>query len=112
MTPNLLFYPVLYVAKTLTRHTHPKVVDPTAQYRIDDANYPTDRLRSAARSNRDKRTLLGKLVSLVSWLGLTEQCYLVADAYYAKGKAIKGMLAQGHDLVTRTRSDCVALSPV
>lgn len=63
-------------------------------------------------SNRDKRTLLDKLVSLVSGLGLTEPCYLVADAYYAKGKVIKGMLAQGHDLVTRVRSDCVAYHPV
>ena len=59
-------------------------------------------------SNRDKRTLLDKLVSLVGGLGLVESCYLVADAYYAKGKLIKGMLAQGHDLVTRARSDCVA----
>lgn len=62
-------------------------------------------------SNRDKRTLLDKLVSQVSGLGLAEKCYLVADAYYAKGKVIKGMLAQGHDLVTRVRSDCVAYHP-
>jgi hypothetical protein len=59
-------------------------------------------------SNRDKRTLLDKLVSMVSGLSLPEACYLVADAYYAKGKIIKGMLTQGHDLVTRVRSDCVA----
>ncbi|ASJ73893.1 transposase [Granulosicoccus antarcticus] len=59
-------------------------------------------------SNRDKRTLLDKLVSQVSGLGLAEPSYLVADAYYASGKIIKGMLTQGHDLVTRARSDCVA----
>jgi len=61
--------------------------------------------------NRDKRTLLDKLVSLVSGLNLAEPCYLVADAYYAKSKIIKGMLAQGHDLVTRARTDCVAYHP-
>ena len=63
-------------------------------------------------SNRDKRTLLDKLVSLVSGLKLAESCYLIADAYYAKGKIIKGMLEQGHDLVTRVRSDCVAYHPI
>lgn len=50
-------------------------------------------------SNRDKRTLLDKLVSQVSGLGLVEPSYLVADAYYPSGKIIKGMLTQGHDLV-------------
>ena len=50
-------------------------------------------------------------MSLVGGLGLVESCYLVADAYYAKGKVIKGMLTQGHDLVTRARSDCVAYHP-
>jgi len=59
-------------------------------------------------SNRDRRTLLDKLVTLVSGLGITQPCYLVADAYYAKSKIITGMLAQGHDLVTRARWDSVA----
>ena len=36
MTPNLLLYPVLDVAETLTRHAHPKVVHPAPQYRVDD----------------------------------------------------------------------------
>lgn len=43
-------------------------------------------------SNRDKRILLDKLVSLVSGLNLAERCYLVADVYYAKSKIIKGMI--------------------
>lgn len=63
-------------------------------------------------SNRDKRTLLDKLLLLMQGLNLAEPCYLVADAYYANGKMIKGALAQGHHLVTRARSDCVAYHPV
>jgi len=59
-------------------------------------------------SNRDKRTLLDKLLNLIIELKLDEPCYLVADAYYASGKMIKGALAQGHDLVTRAKSNCVA----
>jgi hypothetical protein len=63
-------------------------------------------------SNRDKRTLLDKLLNLVNNLKLNEPCYLVADAYYASGKMVKGTLAQGHDLVTRAKSNCVAYSPL
>jgi len=59
-------------------------------------------------SNRDKRTLLDKLLNLISQLKLDEPCYLVADAYYASGKMVKGTLVQGHDLVTRAKSNCVA----
>lgn len=59
-------------------------------------------------SNRDKRTLLDKLLDLVNNLKLDQPCYLVADAYYASGKMVKGTLAQGHDLVTRAKSNCVA----
>ena len=62
-------------------------------------------------SNRDKRTLLDKLLGLVNNLKLNEPCYLVADAYYASGKMVKGTLAQGHDLVTRAKSNCVAYHP-
>jgi len=35
-------------------------------------------------SNRDKRTLLDRLLALLSSLQLAEPCYLVADAYYAE----------------------------
>ena len=62
-------------------------------------------------SNRDKRTLLDKLLNLISQLKLDEPCYPVADAYYASGKMVKGTLAQGHDLVTRAKSNCVAYHP-
>ena len=59
-------------------------------------------------SNRDRRTLLDKLLGLLNDLQLDAPCYLVADAYYASGKMVKGTLAQGHDLVTRAKSNCVA----
>ena len=38
----------------------------------------------------DKRTLLDKLLGLLSSLQLAELCYLVADAYYSNGKMVKG----------------------
>lgn len=59
-------------------------------------------------SNRDKRTLLDKALLLLAGLKMTEPCYLVADAYYASGKIVKGVLAQKHDLITRCKSTCVA----
>lgn len=62
-------------------------------------------------SNRDKRTLLDKLLDLVNNLKLDAPCYLVADAYYASGKMVKGTLKQGHDLVTRAKSNCVVYHP-
>jgi len=60
-------------------------------------------------SNRDKRTLLDKLLELLSSLQLAEPCYLVADAYYSNSKMVKGTLKQGHHLITRAKSNCVAL---
>jgi len=61
-------------------------------------------------SNRDRRTLLDRLVAL--FLGLTELCdrkvLLVADAYYASGKVIRPLLCQGHQLLTRARINTVA----
>ena len=59
-------------------------------------------------SNRDKRTLLDKLLGLLSSLQLPELCYLVADAYYSNGKMVKGAIKQGHHLITRAKSNCVA----
>lgn len=59
-------------------------------------------------SNADKRTLLDKLLTMIGGLGLGEPVYLVADAYYANGKILKGLLGQGHHLVSRPRSNAVA----
>jgi hypothetical protein len=62
-------------------------------------------------SNRDRRTLLDKMVLLIDSLGLTEPFYFVADAYYATGKIVRGLLANGNHLVTRVKSNSVAWFP-
>ena len=59
-------------------------------------------------SNRDQRTLLDKMILLLDSLGLKEPCYFVADAYYASGKIVRGLLAKNNHLVTRVRSNSVA----
>src|SRR5712691_2074232 len=62
-------------------------------------------------SARDRRTLLDKLGALL--LGLHWNCLLtvVADAYYAAAKFARSLLAEGHHLVTRVRSNAVAYFP-
>ena len=59
-------------------------------------------------SNRDKRTLLDKMIELLDALGMTNPCYFVADAYYASGKVVLALLERGSHLVTRVRSNAVA----
>ena len=62
-------------------------------------------------SNRDKRTLLDKMVLLLDSLAMPEPFYFVADAYYATGSIIRGLLAKGNHLVTRAKSNAVAWFP-
>ena len=59
-------------------------------------------------SNRDRRTLLDKMLALLGLVGIATPFYLVADAYYAAGKVVNGLIAQGHHLVTRVKSNAVA----
>ena len=63
-------------------------------------------------NNNDKRTLLDKMVLLLNSLCVEAPCYFVADAYYAAGKIIRGLLAEGNHLVTRVRKNAVAYEPV
>ena len=65
-------------------------------------------------SNRDTRTLLDKLALLLFSLAgiIDRKLLLVADAYYASGKMIAQLLGQGHQLVTRAKSNAVAYWPV
>ena len=56
----------------------------------------------------DAGTLLDKMLRLVGSLELEQAFYFVADAYYASGKIIKGLLAQGNHLISRLRSNAVA----
>jgi hypothetical protein len=62
-------------------------------------------------SNRDRRTLLDKMILLIESLRLKEPFYFVADAYYASGKIVRGLLANGNHLVTRVKSNSVAWFP-
>jgi DDE superfamily endonuclease len=62
-------------------------------------------------SNRDHRTLLDKMILLLDSLRLKQPFYFVADAYFASGKIVRGLLAQGNHLVTRVKSNSVAFFP-
>jgi hypothetical protein len=62
-------------------------------------------------SNRDKRTLPRKFLSLVDDLGIGEPFYLVADAYYACRTVALGLVASGCHLVSRLRKNAVAYHP-
>jgi hypothetical protein len=62
-------------------------------------------------TNRDKRTLLDKMLLLLIALNIEDTYYFVADAYYASGKIVKGLLTDGNHLVTRAKSNAVAYYP-
>jgi hypothetical protein len=59
-------------------------------------------------SNRDRRTLLDKMLALLGIVAITEPFYFVADAYYAAHKIVNGLLEQNNHLVTRAKSNAVA----
>ena len=59
-------------------------------------------------SNREKRTLLDKMILLVDALDMEEPFTFVADAYYASGKIVRGLLERGNHLVTRVKTNAVA----
>jgi hypothetical protein len=59
-------------------------------------------------SNREKRTLLDKMIALLAIIAIDVPFYFVADAYYASRKVAYGMLSQGNHLITRVRSNAVA----
>lgn len=63
-------------------------------------------------SNRDKRTLLDKMIILFNSLGVPYSCYFVADAYYASRKTIAGLVKNGHHLVSRMKTNAVAYYPL
>jgi hypothetical protein len=62
-------------------------------------------------SNRDKRTLLDKMILLLDSLGVSEPSYFVADAYYASGKIVRGLLKNRNHLITRVKNNAVAYEP-
>jgi hypothetical protein len=62
-------------------------------------------------SNRDRRTLLDKMIALLAIVGINDPFYFVADAYYCARKIINGLLAQNNHLVSRVKSNAVAYVP-
>src|ERR1039457_1950584 len=62
-------------------------------------------------SNRDRRTLLDKMLALLDTVAVDQPFYFVADAYYAAGKIIKGLLAQNNHLLSRVKTNAVASRP-
>jgi hypothetical protein len=62
-------------------------------------------------SNRDRRTLLDKMLGLLKIVAAQEPFYFVADAYYAAGKIAKGLRKQNNHLITRVKSNAVAYTP-
>ncbi len=63
-------------------------------------------------SNRDRRTLPKKFLSLVGNLGIAEPVYLVADAYYACCTMALGLIQSGSHLISRLRKNCIAFEPI
>jgi len=62
-------------------------------------------------SNRDRRTLLDKMILLLGIVSVQQPFYFVADAYYAAGKIVKGLRDRDNHLVTRVKSNAVAYAP-
>ena len=62
-------------------------------------------------SNLDQRTLLDKMLALLDIVDIEQAYYFVADAYYAAGKVIKGLLDRGNHLISRMKSNAVAYVP-
>jgi hypothetical protein len=59
-------------------------------------------------SNRDRRTLLDKMLALLGIAAVEQPFYFVADAYYAAHKNVAGLLSQDNHLLTRVKSNAVA----
>ena len=59
-------------------------------------------------SNRDRRTLLDKMLALLGIAAVEQPFYFVADAYYTAHKIVAGLLKQNNHLLTRMKSNAVA----
>jgi len=62
-------------------------------------------------SNRHKKTLLDKMITLVDLLSIRQPFYFVADTYYAASKMIVGLHDRAQHLITRVRNNTVANAP-
>ena len=59
-------------------------------------------------SNRDRRSLLDKLLALLGIAAVEQPFYFVDVAYYATHKIVAGLLKQNNHLHTRMKSNAVA----
>ena len=78
---------------------------------VDTARRNARKEGHSTLSNRDHRSLLDKMILLLDSLGIQDPCYFVADAYYAAGNIVRGLLAHGNHLITRVKSNSVAFFP-
>jgi hypothetical protein len=63
-------------------------------------------------TNRDHRTLIHKMLGLLTEItGSYPSFYFLADAYYACRTMGRGLLKNGHHLISRVRSNTVAYIP-
>lgn len=62
-------------------------------------------------SNRDKRTLLDKMIAIIEALEIDQSFYFIADAYYASGKIVNKLLKNDNHLITRVKNNAVAYYP-
>ena len=63
-------------------------------------------------SNRHRKTLLDKMLSLLGVIDIGEACYFVGDAYYAARKIVAGLRRRDDHVITRVKSNAVAHVPV
>ena len=68
---------------------------------------PHASMRGLVWSNRDRRTLLDKMISLIGITDVDQPFDFVADAYYGAQKIIVGLLKQNNHLVTGVSSNAV-----
>ena len=62
--------------------------------------------------SRKYRSLLEKMLELTRNLRIAMPFYFIADTYYAGRKFICGLLADGHHLISRVKSNAVAYLPL
>lgn len=59
-------------------------------------------------TNRDKRTILDKMVELLLAISTDRPYYLVADAYYSCKTMINGVIGNDNHLISRVKTNAVA----
>ena len=62
-------------------------------------------------TNRDKRTLFNKALSMLGYLPRDMACYLLGDSYYSVRKMAAGLKERGSDLITKCKITAVGYLP-